>query len=184
MFARCSVRHFCPKSVCGGWTTLTEVRKWAAVDDDALWAQFAHQLGDEKFDNVSIMAALQTSDIKEAVEATQGTPITRAKLRLVFAVARMMFELDPVDVGAPPVPSQPAELKTAKASRSDGGLSMRVKVSSILDQSSNREVERISREDLNALRGRFRSLEGEDPMKAEEVTDDQLSVLAAVRRQV
>ena len=48
---------------------------------------------------------------------------------------------------------------------------MRVNVSSILDQSSDREVERVSREDLNALRGRCRSLEGEDPMKAEEVTD-------------
>ena len=53
---------------------------------------------------------------------------------------------------------------------------------SILHQSSDREVERISREDLSALRGRFRSLEGEDPMKAEEVTDDQLSVLAAVTK--
>ena len=112
------------KSVYGGWTTLTEVRKWAAVDD-ALWAQFAHQLGHEKFDYVSLMAALQPSDIKEAVEATQGNRITRTKLRLVYAVARVMFELDPADVGAPPVPSQPAELKTAKASRSDGGLSMR-----------------------------------------------------------
>ena len=59
---------------------------------------------------------------------------------------------------------------------------MRVKVSSILDQSSDREVDRATREDLNALRGRFESLEGEDPMKAEEVTDDQLSVLAAVTK--
>ena len=55
-------------------------------------------------------------------------------------------------------------------------------MSSILDQSSDREVERVSREDLNARRGRFRSLEGEDPMKVEEVTDDQLSVLAAVTK--
>ena len=47
-------------------------------------------------------------------------------------------------------------------------------MSSILD--SDREVERISREDLTALRGRFRS----DPMKADEVTHDQVSVLAAV----
>ena len=99
--------NFLCDSVYGGWTTLTEVRKWAAVDD-ALWAQFAHQLGDEKFDNVSLMTALQPSDIKDAVEATQGTPITRTKLRLVYAVVRVMFELDRVDVGAPPVPSQPA----------------------------------------------------------------------------
>ena len=75
-------------------------------------------------DNVSLLAALQPSDIKEAVEATQGTPIARTKLRLVHAVARVMFELDPVDVGTPVVPSQPAESKAAKSSRSDG-LSLR-----------------------------------------------------------
>ena len=146
-----------------------------------MWAQFAKQLGDEMLDNVSLLAALQPSDIKEAVEATQGTPIARTKLRLVYAVARVMFELDPVDVGTPVVPSQPAESKAAKSSRSDG-LSLKVKVSSILDQSSDREVERGTREDLNALRSRFRSLEGEDPMKAEDVTDDQLSVLAAITK--
>ena len=49
----------------------------------------------------------------------------------------------------------------------------------ILDQSSDLEVERASPEEL-ALRARFRSLEGEDPLKSEEVTDDQLSVLSAL----
>ena len=66
------------------------------------------------------------SDIKEAVEATQGSPITRTKLRLVYAAARVMFELDPIDVGAPPIQSQPPESKAARASRSDGGLSGRL----------------------------------------------------------
>ena len=92
-----------------------------------------------------------------------------------------MFELDPIDVGIPVVPSQPAESKAAKSSRS-GGFSLKVKVSSIFDQSSDREVERGTREDLNALRSRFRSLEGEDPMRAEDVTDGQLSVLAAITK--
>ena len=66
-----------------------------------------------------------------------------------------------------------------KSSRSEGGHSLRVRVSSILDQASDREVERWTREKLIALHGRFIALEGEDPMKAEDVTDDQLSVLAA-----
>ena len=81
---------------------------------------------------MSLMAAVQPSDIEEAVEATQGTPITRTELRLVFAAARVMFELDHIDDGAPPIQSQPPESKVARASRSDGGLSMRVKVFSIL----------------------------------------------------
>ena len=152
--------------------------------DDALWAQFAKQLGDQDFDNVSLMAALQRSDIKEAVEATQKTPITRTKLRLVYAVARVMFELDPIDVGVPAIQSQPPESKAARASRSDGGLSMRVKVSSILDQSSDREVERVSREDLDALRGRFRSfLEGRTVIRQENMSLAGESLLSAILRQ-
>ena len=52
-----------------------------------------------------------------------------------------------------------------------------MRVSPTLDQASDREIERGTRDE----RGRFRALEGEDPMKAEEVTDDQLSVLAALK---
>ena len=166
------------QSVYGSWSSLKEVRSWAAVDN-SLWSQFAKTLGDEALDNVSLLAALQPADIKEAVEAVQGSPIVRTKLRMIFAVARVMYGLSPVDVGAPPVPMVVPEAKAVKSSRSEGGHSLRVRVSSILDQASDREVERWTREELIALRGRFRALEGEDPMKAEEVTDDQLSVLAA-----
>ena len=113
------------------------------------------------------------SDIKEATEATQTNPIARTKLRLIHAVARVMFEMDPV---APPVAASVAVEPRSKMARTDMGLSLKIKVSSILDQSSDREVMRWSREELNFLRSRWRSLEGEDPMKSEEVTDDQLSV--------
>ena len=71
-------------------------------------------------------------------------------------------------------------LRQGKVSRSESKLSLRVRVSSILDQASDREVERETREELIALRARFIALEGEEPMKSEDVTDDQLSVLAAV----
>ena len=47
--------------------------------------------------------ALQPADVKEAIEATQGNSIARTKLRLICPVARMMFDLDLVDVGTPPV---------------------------------------------------------------------------------
>ena len=77
-----------------------------------MWGQFAKNLGGESLDNMSLLAALQPADIKEAIEATQGNPISRTKLRLVFAVARMMFGMDPVDVGAPVAASAGAEPKT------------------------------------------------------------------------
>ena len=168
-------------NVCEAWSSLKDIRAWAEVDDE-IWVKFASNLGDSALDNISLLSALQPADVKEAIEATQENPIARTKLRLVNAVARMIFDLDPVDVGAPPAAaSSGGELKI-KAARTESGLSLKVKVSSILDQSSVREVERWSREELNVLRSRYRSLEGEDPMKAEEVTDDQLSVLCATTK--
>ena len=139
-------------------------------------------MGDSELDNISLLSALQPADVKEAIEATQGNPIARTKLRLIYAVARMTFDLDPVDVGAPPVAASSGGESKTKAARTESGLSLKVKVSSILDQSSDREVERWSRQELNLMRSRYRSVEGEDPMKSEEVTDDQLSVLGALTR--
>ena len=161
-----SASLFPSQSVHGSWSSLKEVHSWAAVDDSL--SQFANTLGDEALDNVSLLAALQPADIKEAVEAVQG--IVRTKLR-GLSPSRRRSATSPTGCtrgqGSEVVPF------------SEGGHSLRVRVSSILDQASDQEVERWMREELIALRGRFIALEGEDPMKAEDVTDDQLSVLAA-----
>ena len=167
-------------SVCEPWSSLKDIRGWAPIDDE-IWVQFAKNWGDSALDNISLLSALQPADVKEAIEATQGNPIARTKLRLIYAVARMMFDLDKVDVGPPVAVSSGGESKT-KAARAESGLSLKVKVSSILDQSSDREVERLSREELNLLRSGYRSVEGEDPMKSEEVTDHQLSILGPLTR--
>ena len=130
----------------------------------------------------SLLSALQPADVKEAVEATQGNPVARTRLHFIHAVALMIFDLDPVDVGTPTVPASSGCESRTKEARTDTGLNLKVQVSSILDQSSDREAERWSREELNLLRSRYMSVEGEDPMKSEEVTDDQLSVLGALTR--
>ena len=78
------------------------------------------------------------------------------------------------------VPNVASEVKAGRSSVSDCGLCLRVSVSSILDQGSDREIERGTREELTTLRGPFRALEGEDPTKSDDVTNDQLSALAAL----
>ena len=90
---RCSHRRVC--------TDLGRVRRrfvhgrpWTSL----CGCKFAKALGDEALDNVSLLAALQPTDVKEAIETVQGSPIARTKLRMVFAVARVMFGLSPVDV--------------------------------------------------------------------------------------
>ena len=161
-------------SVHGGRASVKDVCGWAAVDD-ALWEQFAGHLGDVSLQNISLLASMQPADIQEAIMATSTGAVGRTKLRLVYATARYKFGLDPIDVGAPlPAPTVP-EVKAV--SRGEGGSSLKIKVSSVFDQASDREVERVSLEILRKLRARFRAVEGEDPMKTEEVTDDQLSVV-------
>ena len=165
-------------SVYGSWTTMTDVCAWAAVSDE-MWVQFAEQLGDASLQNISLVAAMQPDDIKEAIEAAITGVVARTKLRLVYAAARLKFGLDPFDVGAP-LPAAPAEPVCVGPRGGGGAPTLKIKVASVLDQASDREVERMPMEVLNKLRARFRAVEGEDPMKAEEVTDDQLSVIFTV----
>ena len=76
--------------LCG---SVQDIRFRAAVD--AMWEQFVMNLGGESLDNISLLAALQQpANIKEAIEATQGNPIS-TKLCLVVVVARMMFKHGP-----------------------------------------------------------------------------------------
>ena len=160
-------------SVYGSSTTMKDVCTWAAVSDE-MWVQFAEQLGDASLQNISLVAAMQPDDIKEAIAGV----VARTKLRLVYADARLKFGLDPVDVGAR-LPAAPAE-PVCVGPRGGGAPTLKIKVASVLDQASDREVERMPMEVLNKLRARFRAVEGEDQMKAEEVTDDQLSVVFTV----
>ena len=157
---------------------MKDVCAWAAVSDE-MWVQFAEQLGDASLQNISLVAAMQPDDIKEAIEAAITGVVARTKLRLVYAAARLKFGLDPVDVGAP-LPAAPAEPVCVGPRGGGGAPTLKIKVASVLDQASDREVERMPMEVLNKLRARFRAVEGEDPMKAEEVTDDQLSVIFTV----
>ena len=81
------------QSVFGAWSTLKEVCSWAGVDE-ASWARFAGQLGDSSLQNISLLASLQPMDVKEACEAASDNPIGRTKLRMVYAVARLKFDME------------------------------------------------------------------------------------------
>ena len=164
-------------SVYGTWTSVKDVCVWAAVDDE-MWNQFAGALRDASLQNLSLLASMQPGDIKEAIEASASGAVGRTKLRLVYAAARLKFDSDPIDVGAP-TPTVATEPAVVVGPR--GGTScLKVKVAFVLDQASDREVDRLPLEVFRKLRARFRAVEGEDPMKAEEVTDDQLSVIFTV----
>ena len=86
--------------VFGACATLKEVCNWVGVDDST-GTQFAGQLGDESLQNISLLASLQPMDVKQACKAVSATPIGRWKLRMVYAVARLKFDMDPIDFGTP-----------------------------------------------------------------------------------
>ena len=80
--------------------------------------------------NLSLLASMQPGDITEAIEASATGAVGRTKLRLVYAAARLKFDLDPIDVGAPP-PAVPAEPMVVGSrawrntiTQSQGGLSV------------------------------------------------------------
>ena len=65
----------------------------------------------------------------------------RTKSRLVYAATRLKFDLDPIDVGAPPptVAAQPVVVVGPRGVTS----CLKVKVATVLDQASDREVDRL-----------------------------------------
>ena len=73
--------------------------------------------------NISLLAAMQPTDIKEATESTTTRAVGRTKLRPVYAAARLKFEPNPIDVVAPP-PTVLAEPKTTVL-RGGGGSSLK-----------------------------------------------------------
>ena len=76
-----------------GWTTVKDLCTWASVDD-VMWGQFARHLQDASLQN-SLLAAFHPRSLEEAVEAVGTGAIGRTKLRLLYALAGTMFDLEP-----------------------------------------------------------------------------------------
>ena len=146
-------------NVHGSWAIVKDICLLAAVDDE-LWEQFAGSWWDAALQNISLLASMQPSDIQEAITAMGASAVGRTRLRMVHATAWYKFGLDPIDVRAP----QPSALLEQKITvpRGEGGFSLKIKVASVSDQVSDREVDRVSLEVLRKLRARCRAVEGED----------------------
>ena len=140
---------------------------WAWTVDDSTWTQFAGQLGDASLQNISLLVSLQPMDVKQACAAVSGTPIGRTKFRMVHAVGRLKFDMDPIDVGA-----QVPEVNRLCV---EGRAAFKVKVSSIMDQSSVLEVE-----DVLSLRCQVQVAGRGGSHEIGGITDDQLLVVSAL----
>lgn len=184
-------RTFLPSDeAIAAWTNLDDAVKWAELDE-LLWAGVTKQLGDEGLNNFVLLAAIAPEDVREAAEAVSPSPIVRAKVKLIYAAARLRSGSEPLDCMARPavatgnVPGSSGDGPQRDGS-GDGatkkGAVLKVRVATVLDQASDREVEYLDRATLHGCRRNFRLKEGDNPLEQEEVTDAQLSALVQVVR--
>ena len=167
----------------GEWVDLGAARVWASVADD-VWLKIATELGDPELSSLALFAALVPAALRAAVGAVGLTPLQEVKVKLLFAAARVKYGMEPVDF-------QLVATTVVQMGGGGSGLSgpgerrsscpvLKVRVATVLDQSSDREVELLGIENLSMLRKAFRVNQGEDPLENEEVTDEQLSALVQV----
>lgn len=180
-------RGFLPSTeALAGWETVKQAVEWADIDQ-VLWAAIAKELGDEQLDNLVLLASMDPSDIKAAVERTTPAPIVRAKAKLLYTAVRLRCGAEPLDCMSKPKATLPQPLPEG-AGKGGGGILgkppavLKLKVSTVLDQSSDREVEDLDAGTLAGFRKTYRLREGDNPLECEEVTDAQLSALEQVVR--
>ena len=182
----CFNRSLLPGTVAlEGYDNMAAICAWGALNEDE-WKLVAVALGDADFKNISLFAAMQPADIRDAIGKANLSIISQTKVRLVYAAARLKFGMEAVDVSVTSVAALSPALEAVSlggpAPRASGKASVKIKVVHVLDQAADWEADKLSDPELMALRAVYRSMEGEDPMKTEEVTDDQLSVLAQAVR--
>ena len=163
-----------------------------------LMAGFLEILGSRSLSSLPLLAGLDPAVVRRAIgevrrafaEVAEGetpppreaTPLERVQLGLFYNAARVKFGLPPVDV----VCEQEATA-TAGGQTSSGVASgsapppnplHKVKLSSVLDQVSDAEVQLLPADVIAEKRAQYRAITGGDPLERCNFTDAQLSALS------
>ena len=164
--------------VLAAWSEVKDAMAWAGVSAE-LWEAVAKELGDESLKALPIIAGMQPLSFRAAVDGAGATAVAKVKLGLLYAAVRLKYGMPATDVFQEAPPAAPAAAAPA-SSGGGGGAPLKVRVSTIMDQSSDREFELLPEDRLRTLRANFRASEGDAPMESEEVTDEQLSAFVRV----
>ena len=166
-------------TVTNSWVTLQDAANWAGLDDGTLRA-FNRQLGDPNNTSMQILAVLPEEMLKPAIDAaTKGArylnPIEKAQLFLMINSIRQKF-------GGPPLFTATAVgtvTHGASVATAVGPSKIRIKLSQVIDQGSDMEIEQLDAAMLLRFRKAYSISEGDNPLEREEVTDAQISALHA-----
>ena len=142
-------------SVCESWSSLKDIRVWAAIDDETVrWTM------SPCYPHCSLlMSKRRLRQLKEI-----QLPVRNCALSTLWCSHDVRF--------GPGRRGSSFSCREFRIRVKDQGGSHRIRTQfegeSFVDSGS---IFRQVREELNLLRSRYRSVEGEDPMKSEEVTD-------------
>lgn len=186
------------QEVLATWQTVADARQWAGLSEEVA-GQFLEYLGNRNMNNLPLLAAVTPAMVRKAiaevrlpaatVEGEEGppearccTPFEKTQLGLFFNAARARFDLDPVDVVGEQreQPTGQGPTGTAASAPNTAPLNPlhKVKLSSVLDQASDAEVQLLPPEVLADKRARYKDVQGGDPLERNNFTDAQLSALS------
>ena len=167
------------RATLGTWTTLREAATWGGLEAGLVRA-VARQLGDPELNALPVLAVIPIEVFEAALgSATRGDrslhETEKAQWRLVLSAIRVKY-------GAPSLfastvshtPEIPASKGVAAGS---SGTKLKLKMSQIIDQGVDFEVEMLPNTTLQKMRSQYVISEGDNPLEKEEVTDAQLSCL-------
>ena len=187
------------------WTTVADAKAWVGLGD-AVLGEFLSLLGNRSLSNLPLAGAVDPMRVRRTIlevrlpvpadgAAAEGaevpavppppprslTHLEKTQLGLFYNAVRAKFGMPPVDV----VPEQGFTSPVATSERPEAGVPTpplnplhKIKLSTVLDQASDAEVQMLSPEVILDKRSNYRIITGGDPLEQCSFTDAQLSALS------
>jgi hypothetical protein len=189
------------QEVLRGWQTVADARAWAGLSE-AVLGEFLALLGNRELSNLPLQAAIDPvmvrrtiGDVRVPVDPTvplEGeeapaprrlTTIEKTQLCLFYNAVRVKFGLPPVDVVSEPEQT-PTGVNQTPMDKAEVAPTLplnplhKIRLSSVLDQVSDAEVQMLPPEVIAEKRNNYRMITGGDPLEQCNFTDAQLSALS------
>ena len=162
------------------WATLSDAAACGGLEG-GLVRSVVRQLGDPSLNSLPVLAVIPTEVFESALTAAtrsdrQLTETEKAQWSLVMSAVRVKFGGVSLfaTTAVSPTPATPTGGGGAMGL---GGAKLKLKMSQIIDQGVDFEVEMLSGPILQKMRAQYVATEGDNPLEKEEVTDAQLSCL-------
>ena len=181
-----SLAFFIPEaSVTATWETFKHVMQHYSLQAD-VWQAVAEELGDRNLDSLVLIGAIPPDLLRSAINRARFgdqplTAVQRTCLSLALNGAKSLMKQPTEDYAAELQPTAPTPSgQSAATGAASVAPHMKEAFSLVINQASKGEFTLLPIDRLTTLRSKFKAAEGGDPMVSEEITDVQLSALAAV----